>query len=138
MGRCASPSRESWLMITGFGEESNRDARADGIAEGPGSPDWAEFAAWRLTGWRERVFGLLVDQSWGLVSVPEYVGPDIEFVRIAPGGEARELVAGEPVVVQTLTLRLVDGAWFIAGVGRTLPVPGWPPREQELATDFAP
>jgi hypothetical protein len=125
-------------MNTGRTDQPDRDLVAARLAAGPGHADWADFAAWRLTRWRDVTFKQFVDEGWGLVTIPEYVGPELEFVRIAPGREGRTVKAHEPVVVQTLTVRLVEGAWLVAGIGRTVAVPGWPPTEEQLPTDFGP
>ncbi|HLF43024.1 MAG TPA: hypothetical protein VJA46_05790 [Acidimicrobiia bacterium] len=128
---------QSWLMSTQTAfDEGSRDRVAAEIADGIDSEYWGEFVEWRLTRWRENTFRAFVDHGWGLVSIPEMAGPDVEFVRMAQGGQVRELSAGEAELVQTLTLRLVNGSWLIAGIGRTLAVPGWPPTEHELPTDF--
>lgn len=130
---------QSWLMNTQQSvDDRSRDRVAAGIADGNGSDYWGEFAEWRLTRWREQTFKPFVEQGWGLVSIPEMAGPDVEFVRLAPGRQGRELAAGEPVLVQTLTVRLVRGSWLMAGIGRTLAIPGWPPTEHDLPTDFGP
>ncbi len=130
---------QSWLVHTGrAATDQDRDGAAETLANVPGSREWTDFAEWRLARWRNGILKPFVDGGWGVVTIPEVVGPDLEFVRIALGGNARELQAGETVLAQTLTVRLIDGAWLVAGIGRTLAVPGWPPTEQELPTHLGP
>lgn len=95
---------------------------------------WAAFAAWRLWRWRTFTFDQFVGEDINLINVgPEAVAPDVEFVRFttAPPGD---LPAGSQVLAQTLTMRHVDGSWLVAGIGRSLPEPGWPPSEIELGS----
>ncbi len=127
---------QSWMIdseIVG----PNRDRLAQDLAQGPGARNWSAFAQWRLHRWRDGTFELFPRGSWGIVTVPEVVGPDLEFVRIS-SLDQRTVAAGEAIVAQTLLVRLVDGAWLVAGIGRYQPVPGWPPSEQELPTDLTP
>lgn len=125
---------QSWILSAApEAAVQDRDGTARAIADGP-PPGWADFADWRVQRWRDHTFRDFVTEGWGLVSVPEVAGPDVEFVRIAPGRDGRELPAGARVLVQTLTVRLVDNVWLVAGIGRTLAVPGWPPTEETLPT----
>ena len=126
---------QSWMTTSGLDDDPNRQSVADAIADDVEDARWSTFADWRLRRWREITFKSFVADGWGLVSLPELVGPDLEFVRVAPGKEGRQLLAGEPIVVQTLTVRLVEGKWLVAGVGRSLPNPGWPPYETSLKTE---
>jgi hypothetical protein len=123
---------QAWLIATGQADTDDRDARAAALADGPPHPDWQAFSAWRLSRWRQGRFRRFVEEGWGLLTLPELVGPDLEFVRVAPGSEGGELKPGDAVVVQTLTLGFVEDEWLVAGIGRTLPSPGWPPVEETL------
>jgi hypothetical protein len=38
--------------------------------------------------------------------------------------------------VQTLVMRYTAGGWRVAGVGRWLTEPGWPPPQQELPSEY--
>ena len=129
---------QSWMIATGLDDTPARQSVADAIADNVGHARWSAFAEWRLRRWRENTFKSFVADGWGLVSVPELVGPDLEFVRVAPGREGRELSADDPIFVQTLTVRFVEGVWLVAGIGRSLPNPGWPPYETSLRFEDMP
>jgi hypothetical protein len=130
---------QSWMMLTGRDGRSDRDEVAAGLVVGQPADEWSEFAAWRLGRWREITFRDLVQEGWGIVSAPEYVGPDLEFVRFAVGAVDEVTEIEGPIAAQTLTMRLaVDAVWLVAGIGRTVPRPGWPPSEDEIATEFGP
>ena len=132
---------QAWLLATASSSEDEagqgRDVRAATVASGPPGEDWASFSAWRLERWRERTFRRFVEQGWGLVSLVEPVRPDVVLVRLGLGRDGRRIAPGERVVAQALTMQLVDGRWMVAGVGRALAVPGWPPTEEVLPTDLA-
>lgn len=127
---------QSWIMVTGRDDPADRDDLAAGLVERRPPDLWAEFTSWRLGRWREITFVDLVEQGWGIVSIPEYVGPDLEFVRLAIGAVDDVVEVEGPIAAQTLTMRLVDGEWIVAGIGRTLPRPGWPPSEDGIPTEF--
>lgn len=128
---------QTWLIATDRADTDDRDTVAAALADGPPHPDWDSFAAWQLQKWREGRFRRFVQEGWGLLTLPELVGPDLELVRIAPGREGAELKPGDAIVVQTLTVQLVGDSWLVAGVGRSLPRPGWPPAEERLLTESA-
>lgn len=121
---------QSWLLNAYTGPLRDKDMLAGVIEEG-GHPLWSKFAAWRMQRWHAETFAFLLP-GWDVVSIPEAAGPDLEFVELtsATGGDAVE--AGQPLTVQTLTMRFVDQRWLVGGIGRTLAVPGWPPSEQTL------
>lgn len=128
---------QGWMINTGLASlEDERDVVAELVASGPGPGEWAEFEAWRLGRWRERTFKTFVDEGWGLVSIVEPVRPEVELVRFGVGREGRRLQPGEGMLAQTLTMQLIGGKWLVAGIGRTIAVPGWPPHEEPLPTDL--
>jgi hypothetical protein len=127
---------QSWIMVTGRDVEADPDDLAESLVDRDPPDLWAEFAQWRLGRWRDLTFAALVAQGWGIVSTPEYVGPDLEFVRLAVGAVDDVVAIEGPIAAQTLTMRLVDGEWRVAGIGRTLPRPGWPPSEDVIPTEY--
>jgi hypothetical protein len=128
---------QSWLIAMDRADADDRDELAAAMAEGPPHPDWEDFSTWQLDKWRNGRFRRFVREGWGLLTLPELVGPDLELVRIAPGRDGAELKPGDAIVVQTLTVQLVGESWVVAGIGRSLPRPGWPPVEEKLVTESA-
>lgn len=124
---------QSWLMVE---NQAGDDALASSLADDQLPPDrWAQFAAWRLGRWRDIVFKDLMDREWGTLDETEPVGPDLEFAVLVIGHTAGYVDPGQQYEVQFLTMRLTDLGWLVAGVGRTVPVPGWPPSEIKVDTD---
>jgi len=121
---------QSWLLNAYTGPLRDKDTLAGVIEEG-GHPLWAKFAAWRMQRWHAETFAFLLP-DWGVVSIPEAAAPDIEFVRLTSATGGRAFEAGQPLTVQTLTMRFDGQRWLLGGIGRTLAVPGWPPSEQTL------
>jgi hypothetical protein len=121
---------QSWLLNAYTGPLRDKDVLAGVIAEA-GHPLWAKFAAWQVQRWHAEAFPLLL-AGWGVVSIPEAAAPDIAFVGLTSAGGGPPVEAGQPLTVQTLTMRSVDQRWLLAGIGRTVAVPGWPPSEQTL------
>lgn len=116
--------------------EDERDIAAELVASGPGPEEWAEFEAWRLGRWRDRTFKRFVDEGWGLLSVVEPVRPDVELVRFGVGRDGRRLEPGEEMLAQAVAMQFIGATWLVAGIGRTVAVPGWPPHAERLPTDL--
>ena len=123
---------QSWLLTAYTGPMRDRDTLAAAIADRT-HPLWSKFAAWRMARWHAETFAFLLP-DWGVASIPEAATLDVEFVRLAAGTAPRPVEPGQGFVVQTLTMRLVDDRWLVAGIGRGLAVPGWPPSESDLPT----
>lgn len=127
---------QSWMMVTGLDRQPDRDLVAVGVVARRLQTMWTEFEEWRVGRWRDLTFHEIVAKGFGVVSTPEYVGPDIEFVRLAIGSVDEPVDIEGDVMAQTLTMRFADGGWLVAGIGRSLPRPGWPPGEDEIPTDY--
>jgi len=129
---------QTWVLNESVAGPEDRDDLTDELVRSTGHPAWRAFEDHRVGRWREITFADFVAQGWGVVSVPELLAWDLEYVRVAAGAEERSFEAGESFVAQTFVVRLVDGEWRIAGIGRALPVPGWPPTERVVPSDMGP
>lgn len=128
---------QKWMINTGLDAvEDERDIVAEVVASGPGSAAWEAFATWRLGRWRTVTFKEFVEEGWGLISIVEPVRPDVVFVRFGIGRDGRRLQPGEGIIAQTVTMQFIGGRWVVAGIGRAIAVPGWPPKEEQLTTDL--
>jgi hypothetical protein len=112
-------------FILGYPIESdNRDDLAGSIARGE-MPWWPVFAAWRLERWQNTFTSDMLE--WGTRAGHHLVSADLELVVFADhqGGRVR---AGTPALMQSFVCRLGgDGVWRVAGIGRAVARPGWPP-----------
>ena len=125
---------QAWILNGYTGPlRDGKDALAEALADGTSHPLWWQLAGWRIHQWRTTTLASLLP-GFCLVTVPEMPAPDVALVRLAPAAGIDAMESGRPFEVQTLTMRLVDQAWLVAGVGRSLPVPGWPPSEQDVPT----
>ena len=98
--------------------------------EAPAGRWWPAFRAWRLARWQARWSDV---RHWGLLPESALAGPDLELVAVVDDA-ARALETGRPTRAQSFVMRLTsDRRWQVAGIGRNLAVPGWPPSEQEIA-----
>jgi hypothetical protein len=71
-------------------------------------------------------------REWGILGRTYPEGPDLELVALVdhPGGSD---AAGEPLRTQFFVMRLSPtGRWRVAGIGRSLAAPGWPPTEERI------
>jgi hypothetical protein len=140
---------QAWVLNTDrVSIEEPDDETAQAIVVGTHEL-WHDFARERLERWRANTFAPAVEQGWGVVTLfaegedevpfPEMPAPGLEFVRLALGTAEGpvSMDAGSSWWVQTLTLRYSEQGWLVAGIGRTVAVPGWPPSEQELPTEHS-
>lgn len=60
-------------------------------------------------------------------------GAGLELVVLTGPEHVGEVQAAGPVPAHSFITRLAEGGdWVIASLARRLPVPGWPPAEQEI------
>lgn len=123
---------QSWILSESIASIGDRVQLAESLVASVDAPRWNEFEVWRLSRWRQITFREAVERGWGVLSVPEPVGQDAEFVRICPGNEFREVAAGQTIRAYTFVARLSEDGWRVAGIGRTIPAPGWPPTERVI------
>lgn len=126
---------QSWLITTDRAD-LGADARARAIADGDPGALWDEFEQWRLTRWLTLTWTDVVEDGFSTYSEPEFAAPEICFVRFVPGQISAQVDSdSEPMWMITFTLRYDAEGWRVAGIGRRLPVPGWPPTEVEVPSD---
>lgn len=127
---------QTWILAEDVeGGTGGQVALARLVADGPGHPAWIEFEEWCLGRWRRGTFSDLLD-GWGVVDIVEPAAPNIEIVRVVAGAEARQIAAGDTVLAHSFLTRFSEGSWAVAGIGRMLPRPGWPPSEVEVHSDL--
>lgn len=103
----------------------------DLVDNGPASRHWPAFARWLIARWQTLTEWLR--GRWGVLRGVQIVAVDIELVELVTSAR---IAPGAVYVSQKLTMRLVDdGIWLVAGIGRYLAVPGWPPTKEELPSE---
>lgn len=105
------------------------DAAAARLAAADTSHDeWHAFSAWVIDACRGR--GLYSAATYG--AIPEQIiTPGLAYVFFAyTGGESIEHESGEQIVGMGWLMRHDGERWLLAGSGRYLPKPGWPPSRE--------
>lgn len=119
---------QGWIWSRGYVDDHAAHAMAEPW------PDHAEF---------DEMFGALVEQwryryadlrgGFGIVGGTRVAGVDTEMVLITDTASAGESPPDVTVRVQPFLTRFTGGEWLIAATGRRLPIPGWPPTEDEAS-----
>lgn len=121
---------QGWLMTTGRDEVGKRDKRAAALTRGVHKL-YPRMLQYLLEHWRH-VYGDLGYKP-ALIDATDLVGPDMELVMFTSDEFAGPYSAGGQIPAHSFITHYVDGTWKIAATARRLPVPGWPPTEQEIA-----
>lgn len=120
-----------------------RDEFASAMAQpAPSHPLWPNLArALRREVCQGRVIDSFGDRQMGVGTNPRPVAPGLELVRLIPLDVMRRDDEGNYVwpdatwvEALTLTMRLTDDGWSVAGLDHQLLVPGWPPEWRELGS----
>jgi hypothetical protein len=113
---------QDWIWDRGYVD----DHAAHALAEArPEHDEFAELSGALVTRWRDRYAGLRGDRR--VVGGTRVLGVDLELVLVTGGGGA----ADGDAPPRPFVTRYTAGGWLIAATGRHLPVPGWPPSEEE-------
>lgn len=110
--------------------------RADhGLAEmlAVESPEVAEFLTLGeslVTHWQSTF--TMLRGGFGWVQKLHLAAPDIEVMVLSSLANEGWHLAGHQVLAHFFPVRLTDAGWRIASLGKSLPVPGWPPTETLL------
>ncbi|HEY2296142.1 MAG TPA: hypothetical protein VGH43_00325 [Jatrophihabitans sp.] len=125
---------QSWLLGTEqvAADDSHRDAEAAQLSARESShPLFAQFYR-SLVAHYQTVYSDIGGKPC-LVGTSETVGPELELIAFSSEEHVGTYGPGEPFPAHTFITRHVGGdAWLIAANARRMPVPGWPPTEQEL------
>ncbi|MFF1661391.1 toll/interleukin-1 receptor domain-containing protein [Streptomyces sp. NPDC058258] len=71
--------------------------------------------------------------GWGAASNPRRIGLDYELVVMAAADEGVLITEeGEPLSVYPILMRKVGPGWMVANFTAAYPIPGWPPRAEEI------
>lgn len=110
----------------------DRDDLAGALAERePAHPLAEPLLAGRLAALRAHYADWDPD-TWGAASTPRRIGLDHEVVVMAPADGGILVVEGQPLKELLLLLRRVGLDWRVANFRPAYPVPGWPPRHEEI------
>lgn len=121
---------QGWLMTTGRDDVEERDNSAAALIRGQHKL-FAEMIQDLAIHWR-RVYRDL-NYEPALVGATDLVGLDMELVMFTRNEFAGPFSAGARIPAHSFVTHFVDGVWKIAATARRMPVPGWPPTEQEIA-----
>lgn len=121
---------QGWLMTTGRDDLAKRDKLAAALAGGVHEL-FPEMLQHLVKHWRH-VYADLNCQP-ALIGATDLVGPDMELVMFTSDEYAGPYPAGARIPAHSFITHYVNGAWKIAATARRLPIPGWPPTEQEVA-----
>lgn len=61
------------------------------------------------------------------------VGVDMELVILTEPQHIGYVEANTPMMAHSFIVRRRDHDWVIAALARRLPIPGWPPTEQDIS-----
>ncbi|MFD5782651.1 toll/interleukin-1 receptor domain-containing protein [Streptomyces sp. NPDC126933] len=71
--------------------------------------------------------------GWGAASNPRRIGLDYELVVMSPADEGILVTGeGEFISVYPILMRKVGPDWMVANFTAAYPIPGWPPRAEEI------
>ncbi|QFZ22736.1 hypothetical protein [Saccharothrix syringae] len=120
---------QAWVLNTAGRVD---DRRAATLAEAnPDSSDAESMLDWYIAHWR-RVYDMLAG-DFGVFGAPTLVGVDMELVVLVESQHVGYVEAGGPPMAgHSFIVKLRDNDWVIAALSRRLPVPGWPPTEEEI------
>lgn len=125
---------QGWLLGTGevTVDHPDRDSHADQLsAIDSADPRFDQFYSWLVTHYQQ-VYRA-IDGRPCLVGTTETVGLDLELIAFSSEDHVGSYEPGEPFPAHSFITRHVgEGEWVIAANARRMPVPGWPPTEQEL------
>jgi hypothetical protein len=128
---------QGWIMMNADLPEvagEGRDQLATALSEDqPSHALWPLFAGWRVVRWRQVLPHLLDADARSVVVIRDeapVVTPDLEVVTLTRSAE-RAIGPGEELSVQRFLVRFGTGGQRLAGIGRVLPLPGWPPSETD-------
>ena len=68
----------------------------------------------------------------GVLQRTEIAGANLELVVLTALEDAGPVTAGVGFLAHQFITRCTGDDWVIAGTARRLPVPGWPPSEDEI------
>jgi hypothetical protein len=72
-------------------------------------------------------------EGWGAAGNPRRIGLDYELVVMARADEGILIAEeGEPLQIYPILMRKVGFDWMIANFGPAYPIPGWPPKSEEI------
>lgn len=92
----------------------------------------AHVARWRST-YQAICNGGGVRDDTGVLHAWNPVGVDLELVVLTLPGEVEGVLAeGRGVRSHRFVSRLTNGSWTIAALAGRMPIPGWPPSEQDV------
>ena len=125
---------QSWLLESGevAADDPHREAHAEELsARRSTHPLFDRFYVWLVAHYQD-VYRT-IDGKPCLVGATETVGVDLELVLFSSEEYVGTVEAGDQIYGHSFITRLVgEGEWVIAANARRLPVPGWPPTEQNL------
>jgi predicted nucleic acid-binding protein len=125
---------QSWLLGTGqvAADDAQRDAQAAQLSAHQSThPLFAQFYSWLIAHY-QNVYRDIGGKPC-LVGTSETVGLDLELIAFTSEEYVGSYAPGEPFPAHSFITRHVSGhKWVIAANARRMPVPGWPPTEQEL------
>jgi hypothetical protein len=113
---------------------SDLDMLAAEVVQGdPGDPLWIEFRSIL----KEKLAALpdwLVAGQYGIASKPRPLIPQYELILLVydPYGEGFTWQPETIVRIQYFLMHATADGWRVAGLESALPVPGWPPRFEQL------
>ena len=125
---------QSWLLGTGkvIADDPDRDAHAAQLSARESThPLFADFYSWLVAHYQDVYRD--IDGKPCLVGTTEAVGVDLELIAFSSEEHVGTYPPGEPLPAHSFITRHRCGEdWVIAANARRMPVPGWPPSEQEL------
>lgn len=121
---------QGWLMTTGRDDPKKRNKRAASLARGDHKL-FAKMVRDMVEHWRHAYRDMNFEPA--LIGATDLVGPDMELVMFTRDEFAGPYSAGARIPAHSFITHYVEGAWKIAATSRRLPVPGWPPTEQEVS-----
>lgn len=126
---------QTWCIDMGMSEHDGTWTAMAIASSAERHEHWGDFSDWAVRRWQQITFDQL-QAGWGVYPELEIAGVDFVFVRaVAVGPEGRLIRAHSQILANTLILQMTGGLWQVAGIGRQLPSPGWPPQAQEIPSD---
>ncbi|MEU6001874.1 toll/interleukin-1 receptor domain-containing protein [Streptomyces sp. NPDC047197] len=71
--------------------------------------------------------------TWGAAGNPRRIGLDYELIIMAPADDGILVTReGEPLPIYPILMRKIGPDWMVANFAAAYPIPGWPPRAEEI------
>lgn len=118
---------QGWILSDG--REPDDDLAEDLAADDSTHPYFEAMLSDLRTHWRQVYSDL--EKGSGVWRECNLVGADLELVVLASPDCIGHYPKGGQILAHCFITRLGADAWYIAAMARRLPVPGWPPSDED-------